>query len=125
VPERIDGALALYRLVFPPGISGLAFVGMARVSGPVFTVVELQARWVAATFAGRVALPPADAMRREIEDRLARARAAQDDQMRVELLPYVDDIAGRIGARPSMWRRPGLLVSPVRAADYRPKMRGP
>jgi cation diffusion facilitator CzcD-associated flavoprotein CzcO len=125
LPERIAGALALYRLVFPPGIARLAFVGMARVSGPVFTVAELQARWVAAVFSGRVKLPPAEAMRREIEARLARARAAQDDQMRVELLPYADDIAGRIGAKPSLWRHPGLLVSPVMAADYRPKMRGP
>jgi thioredoxin reductase len=125
LPERIAGALALFRLVFPPDIASLAFVGMARVSGPVFTVAELQARWVAAVFSGRVKLPPAEAMRREIEDRLARARAAQDDQMRVELLPYADDIAGRIGAKPSLWRRPGLLVSPVMAADYRPKMRGP
>src|SRR5260370_14090826 len=88
VPERIDGALALYRLVFPPGVDGLAFVGMVRVSGPVFTVAELQARWVAAVFAGRVALPSADAMRREIDDRLARAHAVEDDQITVELVPY-------------------------------------
>ncbi len=108
VPARIDGALALYRLVFPPGVDGLAFVGMVRVSGPVFTVAELQARWVAAVFAGRVALPSADAMRREIDDRLARAHAVEDDQMRVELLPYVDDLAGRIGANP---RSGGARVS--------------
>ena len=125
LPPMVDGALALFRLVFPPDRSGIAFVGMARVSGPVFTLAELQARWVAAVFSGRAALPSADAMRREVADRLARARAAQDDQMRVDLVPYLDDIARRIGARPSLWRHPRLLVSPVKAADYRPKMRGP
>lgn len=125
LPPMVDGALALFRLVFPPDRSGIAFVGMARVSGPVFTLAELQARWVAAVFSGRAALPPAEAMRREVADRLARARAAQDDQMRVDLVPYLDDIARRIGARPSLWRHPRLLVSPVKAADYRPKMRGP
>jgi cation diffusion facilitator CzcD-associated flavoprotein CzcO len=119
IPERIAGALALYRLVFPPGVASLAFVGQARVSGPVFPVAELQARWVAAVIAGRVALPSPEAMRREIETRLARARAAHDDQMRVELLPYLDDIASRIGAKPSLWRHPRLLVSPVSARDYR------
>ena len=119
VPARIDGALALYRLVFPPGISGLAFAGMTRVSGPVFPVAELQARWIAAVFSGRVPLPPSHVMWGEIEDRIARARSAHDDQMRVELLPYLDDIAGRIGARPSLWRHPRLLVSPVSARDYR------
>ena len=122
VPPRIDGALALYRLVFPPqvgGIAGLAFAGMTRVSGPVFPVAELQARWIAAVFSGRVSLPPDDVMRVEIEARIARARSAHDDQMRVELLPYLDDIAARIGAKPSLWRHPRLLVSPVSARDYR------
>jgi cation diffusion facilitator CzcD-associated flavoprotein CzcO len=119
IPARVDGALALYRLVFPPGVAGLAFVGMTRVSGAVFPVAELQARWVAAVFAGRTSLPSADAMRREIEQRIGRARAIGDDQMRVELLPYLDDIASRIGARPSLLRHPRLLRSPVSARDYR------
>jgi cation diffusion facilitator CzcD-associated flavoprotein CzcO len=119
VPATVDGALALYRLVFPPGAAWLAFVGMTRVSGPVFPVAELQARWVAAVFAGRAALPPADVMRGEIEARVGRARAIGDDQMRVELLPYLDDIASRIGAKPSLLRHPRLLVSPVSARDYR------
>jgi dimethylaniline monooxygenase (N-oxide forming) / hypotaurine monooxygenase len=119
IPATFEGALALYRLVFPPGVPSLAFVGMTRVSGPVFPVAELQARWVAAVFAGRASLPAADAMRAEIETRIRRARAIGDDQMRVELLPYLDDIASRIGARPSVLRHPRLLVSPVSARDYR------
>ena len=131
LPPRVDGALALYRLVFPPGVDGLAFAGLTRVSGPVFPVSEIQARWIAAVFGGQVALPSPEAMRTEIDARLARARAAHDDQMRVELLPYLDDIAGRIGARPSLWRHPRLLVSPVSARDYRtapsgvPRLREP
>lgn len=123
VPARIDGALGLYRLVFPPGIAGLAFAGMTRVSGPVFPVAELQARWIAAVFNGRASLPSPRVMWDEIEDRIARARSAHDDQMRVELLPYLDDIAGRIGAKPSLWRHPRLLVSPVSAGDYRQRPR--
>ena len=119
IPARSAGALALYRLVFPPGVAGLAFVGMTRVSGAVFPVAEMQARWVAAVFAGRTSLPPADVMWREIEERIAHARAIGDDQMRVELLPYLDDIASRIGAKPSLFRHPGLHRSPVSARDYR------
>lgn len=119
IPATFDGKLALYRLVFPPGVPMLAFVGMTRVSGPVFPVVELQARWVAAVLTGRASLPSAEAMRAEIETRIRRARAVGDDQMRVELLPYLDDIASRIGAKPSLLRHPRLLVSPVSARDYR------
>jgi hypothetical protein len=58
-------------------------------------------------------------MRDEIATRIGRAHAIGDDQMRVELLPYLDDIAGRIGAKPSLWRHPRLLISPVSARDYR------
>jgi hypothetical protein len=82
-------------------------------------VAELQARWAAAVFAGQASLPSAGAMRAEIETRIGRARAMRDDQMRVELLPYLDDIASRIGAKPSLVRHPRLLVSPVSARDYR------
>ena len=125
VPARIGGALGLYRLVFPPGVARIAFVGMTRVSGPVFPVAELQARWVAAVFAARASLPAPDLMWAEIERRVARAQAIGDDQMRVELLPYLDDLAARIGARPSLWRHPRLLTSPVSARDYRPRLRTP
>lgn len=119
LPPIFDGTLALYRLVFPPGIAGLAFIGMTRVAGAVFPVAELQARWAAAVFAGRAGLPPPDIMRDEIEARIARAHAAGDDQMRVDQLAYLDDIASRIGAKPSLWRHPRLLLSPVSARDYR------
>lgn len=119
LPERIGSVLALYRLVFPPGVSGIAFVGMMRVSGPVLPLAELQARWVAAVLAGRVRLPSEVVMRAEINERFAQARAAGNDQLRVEFLPYADDIAGLIGAKPSLWRHPRLLTSPVHARDYR------
>ena len=119
VPGTVEGALALYRLVWPPEVGGLAFVAMCRVHGPVFPIAELQARWVAAVFAGRASLPGPGEMRAEIASRVARARASGGDPMRVDLLEYLDDIAARIGARPSLVRRPHLLFSPVNAGDYR------
>jgi len=119
LPARVGTALGLYRLVFPPGVDGIAFVGLSRVNGPVFPVAEMQARWVAAVFGGQASLPGAAAMRAEIDARVAAARRNGTDPMRVELLEYLDDIASRIGARPSLLRHPGLLIAPVRAADYR------
>lgn len=120
LPERVGSALGLYRLVFPPGADRIAFVGLSRVNGPVFPVAEMQARWVAAVFSGQARLPSAAAMRDEIDARVAAASRQGTDPMRVELLDYLDDIASRIGARPSLLRHPGLLIAPVRAADYRP-----
>ncbi|HEY8656436.1 MAG TPA: NAD(P)-binding domain-containing protein [Candidatus Limnocylindria bacterium] len=118
LPARVAGALALYRLVFPPDADRIAFVGLARVHGPVFPVAEMQARWVAAAFAGRASLPAPALMRAEIAARVERARRQGTDPMRVELLDYLDELADRIGVRPSLLRHPGLLVAPVRAADY-------
>lgn len=122
LPERIQGvpggALGLYRLVFPPDAEGIAFVGLSRVNGPVFPVAEMQARWVAAVFAGRARLPGAAAMRAETVARVKAARRQGTDPMRVELLDYLDEIGARIGVRPSLLRHPGLLVAPVRASDY-------
>lgn len=119
LPGRVAGALALYRLVFPPDADRIAFVGLSRVNGPVFPIAEMQARWVAAVFGGRARLPAPEAMRAEIRARVDDARRRGGDPMRVELLDYMDEIAARIGARPSLLRHPGLLVAPVRAADYR------
>ena len=119
LPARIGPALGLYRLVFPPDVDRIAFVGFARVNGPVFPVAEMQARWVAAVFAGEARLPAAATMRAEVDARVDAARRRGTDPVRVELLEYLDDIAARIGARPSLLRHPGLLIAPVRAADYR------
>ena len=119
LPAQVGGALALYRLVFPPAVDRIAFVGLARVNGPVFPVAEMQARWVAAVFAGRARLPAAAVMHAEIKARVVAARRQGTDPMRVELLDYLDLIAARIGVRPSLIRHPGLLVAPVRSADYR------
>jgi len=119
LPLRLGGALGLYRLVFPPDQERIAFVGLSRVNGPVFPVAEMQARWAAAVFAGQARLPEPAAMRAEIEERVALASRQGTDPMRVELLDYLDEIGGRIGVRPSLIRHPGLLIAPVRAADYR------
>ncbi|GAC1455974.1 MAG: NAD(P)-binding domain-containing protein [Candidatus Limnocylindrales bacterium] len=118
IPGRIQTTLELYRLVFPPDLEGIAFVGLSRVNGPVFPVAEMQARWVAAVFAGHAPLPGGAAMRAEVQARVAAANRQGTDPMRVELLDYLDEIGARIGVRPSLLRHPGLLVTPVRAADY-------
>ncbi|UJR13464.1 hypothetical protein I4U23_000478 [Adineta vaga] len=47
--------LILHRSVFHPTLPNLAFVGMYR--GTFWAIIELQARWVASTFAGLLSLP--------------------------------------------------------------------
>ncbi|KAG2428122.1 hypothetical protein HXX76_011803 [Chlamydomonas incerta] len=61
-----DGDLALYRGMVHPDVPGLAFVGLEAHAGSSPLLLELQAQWLAAHLAGRLALPPAAAMRADV-----------------------------------------------------------
>ncbi|KAG2428125.1 hypothetical protein HXX76_011805 [Chlamydomonas incerta] len=61
-----DGDLALYRGMVHPDVPGLAFVGLEAHAGSSLLLLELQAQWLAAHLAGRLALPPAAAMRADV-----------------------------------------------------------
>jgi cation diffusion facilitator CzcD-associated flavoprotein CzcO len=62
-----DGpALRLYRQTFHPQLPGLAFLGIIHQAGPYFPPLELQARWIAYTWAGLCRQPSAEEMSQEI-----------------------------------------------------------
>jgi dimethylaniline monooxygenase (N-oxide forming) len=63
----------LHDYTFHPELPGLAFAGLYDQVGPLLPVLELQARWVAYTFAGMNAAPT----RSEMLEGLARSRAAR------------------------------------------------
>jgi dimethylaniline monooxygenase (N-oxide forming) len=57
---KLDGR-DLYKNVFLPGESALAFIGFARPNvGALPPVAELQARWFAGVVAGKLHLPNAE-----------------------------------------------------------------
>lgn len=122
-----DVRQGLFRLVFDPLHPTLPFIGVCRVAGPVFPIVEMQARWAAQVLTGRVALPPVAEMRAEIAARWATRGPGNDPPIRVQLLPYLDELGAAIGVRPRLWRHPtllrALLAGPATAAQYR--LRGP
>ncbi|KDQ08536.1 hypothetical protein BOTBODRAFT_59266 [Botryobasidium botryosum FD-172 SS1] len=64
-PNNLLIPAPLYRCVFHPSLPTAAFVGMYR--GPYFGVIELQARWVAAVFSGRLPRPSEKAQLEGIE----------------------------------------------------------
>ncbi len=117
----------LYRLVFSPRHPTLAFIGVCRAQGPIFPIVEMQARWVASVLAGKSRLPPATAMLAEIARRSKRQPNTLpghgDAVIRVPLLPYLDEVAAELDARPTLWKHPllagALLTGPPVAAQYR------
>jgi hypothetical protein len=113
--EMLDGR-QLYLNVFSLRHQGLAFIGFARPSiGAMPPLAEMQARWVACVWSGVRLLPSDDAMQRSA----AETAAAYDNSLplhrhrlssQVDYHKYLDDLAGRIGCRPRLWR---LLVHPL------------
>lgn len=57
----------LYRRITPPLQSGLFFAGLVQPIGPTIPLVEIQARWIAATLAGKMKLPSPSAMATEVK----------------------------------------------------------
>jgi len=113
----------LYRLVFPPEHPSLAFIGVCRVQGPIFPIVEMQARWAARVLIGEARLPSPGVMYQEIERRRQTKERRGDSLLRVRLIPYLDQLGAEIGVRPHLWRHPSLLLpllaGPPVAAQYR------
>ncbi|MBK8247879.1 MAG: FAD-dependent oxidoreductase [Gemmatimonadetes bacterium] len=94
----------LYDLTFHPDLPNLAVVGMFEQSGPYFTPLELQARWVAYTWSGRVAGPSIEVIREGLA--ACRARRGQPQVQRMHLV--CDLFAGHAGVEPDVARWPGL-----------------
>ena len=77
--------LALYQRTLHPDLPGFGFIGQFLAQGPYFPLLELQARWIVATWAGDVAAARRDTHARH--DRRApaaarRAQRARDDARR-------------------------------------------
>jgi dimethylaniline monooxygenase (N-oxide forming) len=60
--NRDADSLDLYDFTFHPELPGLAFIGMYELVGPYFTVLELQARWLAYAWSGVLPMPSTDVM---------------------------------------------------------------
>lgn len=115
--------LPLYRLVFAPNWPTLAFGGMFRLTGAVFPLSEMQARWVARVWRGTAHLPSPATMWSAIRTRQAAIARRGSNPSRLEFEPYMDLLAAELGILPRLWRRPALLwallFGPSIAAQYR------
>jgi dimethylaniline monooxygenase (N-oxide forming) len=113
----------LYKQVFHPVLENLACLALCGVTGAVFPVAEMQARWVARVFAGKMPLPPPAERVRWIEAYFAAHARAGTNPMRLELAKYLDDLAVGLGVYPRFLRHPALLsrllFGPYLAAQYR------
>ncbi|MFN9546080.1 MAG: NAD(P)-binding domain-containing protein [Cyanobacteriota bacterium] len=104
----------LWHLMYSPQHrEHLVFVGYARPAiGAIPPIAEIQARYAALVTSGQLALPNAEEMARECDERLS-ARAVSFDEPRivalVDWIPYMDHLADKIGCRPRLEK---LLLRP-------------
>jgi hypothetical protein len=58
--------LNLYRRTLHPDLPGFGAIGLFPAQGPYFPLLELQARWIVGLWAGAIAPPDAEAMRKAL-----------------------------------------------------------
>ena len=121
--EIKQNGVELYKHVFHPDIPTLAFIGLCKVAGSTFPVVEIQGRCVARVLAGSIQLPSREEMLAAIERYRSHPSHCSPVPMQVQLLEYVEDIARMLGVRPHIWRHlgtaPRWFLGPFSAAHYR------
>jgi len=102
-PTDLLQPLILYESVFPPKISNLAFVGMYR--GPYLAAIELQAKWVARVFSGKLPLPSRKEMEREIaREEGIRLQRPRPQFPRADYVEMCLGLARKIGCRRELER---------------------
>lgn len=113
--RRVVGPeLNLYLRTLHPDLPGFGAVGLFAAQGPFFPLLELQARWLVALWAGEVTPPTETSMRRA----LAESPAA------VEVHNVLaTDLAHELGVAPDILARPELtgplLFGPLLPPRYR------
>jgi len=91
-----DNRMPLYRRVVCVERPGLYFIGFIQPFGPIMPLAEAQMEWVADLLAGRVGLPSAAEMRRDVageEERMNRRFvASKRHTVEVDFFPYLREI---------------------------------
>ncbi|PRC45836.1 dimethylaniline monooxygenase, partial [Mycobacterium sp. ITM-2017-0098] len=111
------------RYTFHPDLPGLAFIGMWDQSGGYFVPLELQARWVAYTWAGVVPSAGRAAQQAAIEAYRARRGLPQKTRMNLAALAFAR--AAGCEPTPADWPdlRRALLFGPLAPSCFR--LQGP
>lgn len=107
----------LYKFTFHPDLANLAFLGLYKLIGPYFPVLELQARWIAYTWSG--VRPAPKKMEAGLTAYRARRGQAQEQLMHTMALLF----ARKAGVEPELREWPefarALLFGPLAPTSFR------
>ena len=114
IRSAIGPGFVLYQRTLHPDLPGLGVIGQFLAQGPYFPLLELQARWIVATWTGQVTLPDEAKMRATI----AQGQPALDPHHSLALT-----LAEELGVAPSPSEWPelseALVFGPLLPPRYR------
>jgi len=118
-----DMHIDLDRSTFHPDLPGLAFVGMWDQSGGYFVPLELQARWIAYSWAGVIDTPSDSAQRDAVHTYRVRRGLPQKSRMNLMALTFARaaGVEPTLGSWPDLRR--ALLFGPLAPSCFR--LQGP
>jgi len=123
---RQQDGLHLYRNIFPLHVPGLCFIGAEVSTFNNILTQGLQALWLSQVLCGRVQLPPANAMAKDVEDaRLWKAswmpgKADRAAILQLHKMKYHDQLCMDMGVKHLRkgWNLLAEAFAPYTACDY-------
>lgn len=105
-----DNKVDLYKYVFSPNLQPhahtLGFVALAQPIGALFPIAELHARWFALCMSGKLRLPSAEKMQKDIERKHkyleSRYYGGPRNTLQVDWINYMDELAEIVGCKPNI-----------------------
>jgi dimethylaniline monooxygenase (N-oxide forming) len=110
--RRLSPGGGLFLHTWHPDLPALGVIGQFLLQGPYFPLLELQARWIVAAFAGEVALPNA----REMSETPTRPPLEAHDALGLALAE-AQGVAPDLDAHPDLAEL--LLLGPLLPCRYR------
>uniref|UniRef100_A0A1E1XAK4 Flavin-containing monooxygenase n=1 Tax=Amblyomma aureolatum TaxID=187763 RepID=A0A1E1XAK4_9ACAR len=127
--------LLLYKMMIPPANPNVAFLGFVDGNANLLQVFEMQARYMARVFSGKLTLPSREAMEQDVAATQNTIKSffvpTPRHSLMIDKIAYVEDLAKIIGAKPNylklLFTDPKLyyvlMTSPV--LNYQYRLQGP
>lgn len=133
--SRDGERLLLYKMMIPPANPNIAFLGFVDANANLLQAFEMQARYMAQVFSGKLKLPSREAMEAEVAATQQKMKSffipTPRHSLMIDKIAYVEELAKIIGVKPNYFKLLltdpklyyALVTSPV--LNYQYRLQGP
>lgn len=133
--SRDGERLLLYKMMIPPANPNIAFLGFVDANANLLQAFEMQARYMAQVFSGKLKLPSREAMEAEVAATQQKMKSfyipTPRHSLMIDKIAYVEELAKIIGVKPNYFKLLltdpklyyALVTSPV--LNYQYRLHGP